>query len=229
MAKSNPRWGYTRIRGALSNLGHTVARSTIANILREHGIEPAPERGERTPWRTFLAAHWETVAATDFFTVEVATVRRLVTYYVLVVNDRRMLRLTRERSRRYALVVRGSVKLEPEAMLSSIRHFVSRSPAFAIARRVLGMYRRQKYERKIARFLRERTGRADRLPQGAVYEGTMRCNLHCGFCWVGDLLNLEGEWREELPPRRTSLRVPRQGRISDKPDGWRDLHAKGHF
>ena len=71
--------GYTRIRGALSNLGHTVARSTIANILREHGIEPAPERSERTPWRTFLAAHWETVAATDFFTVEVATIRRLVT------------------------------------------------------------------------------------------------------------------------------------------------------
>ena len=48
-------------------------------------MEPAPERGERTPWRTFLAAHWETVAATDFFTIEVATVRRLVTYYVLVV------------------------------------------------------------------------------------------------------------------------------------------------
>ena len=87
MAKSNPRWGYTRIRGALSNLGHTVARSTIANILREQGIQPAPERGERTPWRTFLTAHWETVAATDFFTVEVATVRRLVTYYVLVVIE----------------------------------------------------------------------------------------------------------------------------------------------
>ena len=70
------------------NLGHTVARSTIAaSILREHGIEPAPERGERTPWRTFLAAHWETVAATDFFTIEVATVRRLVTYYVLVVIE----------------------------------------------------------------------------------------------------------------------------------------------
>ena len=87
LAKENPRWGYTRIRGSLSNLGHTVARSTIANILREHGVEPAPVRGERTPWRTFLAAHWETVAATDFFTVEVATLRRLVTYYVLVVLE----------------------------------------------------------------------------------------------------------------------------------------------
>ena len=40
MATSNPKWGYTRIRDALSNLGHTIARSTIANILREHGIEP---------------------------------------------------------------------------------------------------------------------------------------------------------------------------------------------
>ena len=45
------------------------------------------ERGERTPWRTFLTAHWETVAATDFFTIEVATVRRLVTYCVLVVIE----------------------------------------------------------------------------------------------------------------------------------------------
>ena len=59
MAKSKPKWGYTCIRGALSNLGHTVARSTIANILREHGIEPRPERNERTPWRTFLTAHGE--------------------------------------------------------------------------------------------------------------------------------------------------------------------------
>ena len=80
LAKDNPRWGYTRIRGALSNLGHTVARSTIANVLREHGIEPAPERSDRTPWRTLLNAHRETVAATDFFTVEVVTFGRLVTY-----------------------------------------------------------------------------------------------------------------------------------------------------
>jgi len=79
LAKENPRWGYTRIRGALSNLGHTVARGTIASTLREHGIEPAPERGERTPWRTFLTAHREAVTATDFFTVEVATFGRLVT------------------------------------------------------------------------------------------------------------------------------------------------------
>jgi len=48
-----------------------VARTTINAILKGHGIEPAPERGTRTPWTTFLAAHWEVLAAADFFTVEV--------------------------------------------------------------------------------------------------------------------------------------------------------------
>jgi putative transposase len=75
MALENPSWGYTRILGALANLGHEVGRGTIANILREQGLEPAPERGKHTPWSTFLKAHWECVAATDFFTVEVCTLR----------------------------------------------------------------------------------------------------------------------------------------------------------
>jgi MoaA/NifB/PqqE/SkfB family radical SAM enzyme len=60
-------------------------------------------------------------------------------------------------------------------------------------------YRRQKYQRTIAEFLKAKDGRAGRLPQGLVYEATMRCNLKCEFCYVGDLLNIEGEWREELP------------------------------
>ena len=52
MAHDNPTWGYLRIKGALKNLGHTVARTTIANILARHGIEPAPER--KTTWKEFL-------------------------------------------------------------------------------------------------------------------------------------------------------------------------------
>ena len=59
-------------------------------------------------------------------------------------------------------------------------------------------YRRRRYERRVAKFVRDGSGRADRLPMGAVYEATMRCNLHCEFCYVGDLLNIEGEWRQEL-------------------------------
>ncbi len=89
MARENPGWGYTRIRGALANLGHIVARGTIANILREHGIAPAPERGKRIPWRSFLKGkpHWESFAATDFLTVEVSVLGSLVTYYVLIVIE----------------------------------------------------------------------------------------------------------------------------------------------
>jgi hypothetical protein len=85
MARENPTWGYRRIQGALKNLGHRVARSTIATILRTHGIGPVPERP--MSWRTFLAAHWGAIAAADFFTTEVWTVRGLVTYYTLFVIE----------------------------------------------------------------------------------------------------------------------------------------------
>lgn len=82
MATEN-RWGYLRIRGALANLGHIVARTTIANVLARHGIEPAPERS--STWKDFLKTHWEVLAATDFFTVEVWHPVGLVRYHVLFV------------------------------------------------------------------------------------------------------------------------------------------------
>jgi hypothetical protein len=85
MARENPSWGYTRLHGALRNLGLELGRSTIARILRRHGIEPAPRRGRTTSWRTFLAAHWDAIAAADFFSVEVVTTRGLVRYFILFV------------------------------------------------------------------------------------------------------------------------------------------------
>jgi hypothetical protein len=78
MATENPTWGYTRIRGGLKHLGHDVGRNTIKAILKDHGIERAPERGVKTSWKTFLTAHWEGLAAADFFTVEVLTLHGLV-------------------------------------------------------------------------------------------------------------------------------------------------------
>ena len=87
MAKENPTWGYTRIRGALANLGHAVGRNTIRRILADAGIEPAPERGQRTHWKTFLKAHLGAICATDFFTVEVLTLTGIVRYFVLFVID----------------------------------------------------------------------------------------------------------------------------------------------
>jgi len=72
-----------RIQGALQNLGRTIGRSTIARILKAHGIEPAPQRHKGMSWATFLKSHWEVLAATDFFTIEVMTLRGLVRYHVL--------------------------------------------------------------------------------------------------------------------------------------------------
>jgi putative transposase len=85
MANENPTWGYTRIRGGLEHLDRDVARSTIKAILKNHGIEPAPERRTKMPWKTFLAAHWDALAAAAFFTVDVLTMAGLVRYVVLFV------------------------------------------------------------------------------------------------------------------------------------------------
>jgi transposase InsO family protein len=87
MARENRTWGYTRIQGALRNLGHRVGRGTIANILKENGIEPAPGRYTKTTWREFLATHWEMMGAADFFTVEVWTVFGLVRYLIFFALD----------------------------------------------------------------------------------------------------------------------------------------------
>ena len=85
MAEENPSWGYTRIQGALKNIGHRVGRSTIARILKAHGLPPVPQRP--TSWQTFLRAHWGVIAGADFFTTEVWTWRGLVTYYTVFVID----------------------------------------------------------------------------------------------------------------------------------------------
>jgi transposase InsO family protein len=87
MAKENRAWGYWRIQGALANLGHDLARSTIASILKRHGIEPAPERSRRTTWKEFLNRHWDQIVATDFFTVEVWTCEGLTRFVVLFFID----------------------------------------------------------------------------------------------------------------------------------------------
>src|SRR5215469_6387875 len=59
MAPENRDWGYRRILGAMSNLGHNLGCGTVANILKKHGIEPAPERVRKTTWKELLQRHWE--------------------------------------------------------------------------------------------------------------------------------------------------------------------------
>ncbi len=87
MATENRGWGYTRIQGALANINHQVSRGTIATVLREHGLEPAPDRLKTTTWREFLKTHWEVLAAADFFTVDVWTGRGLTRFAVLLIIE----------------------------------------------------------------------------------------------------------------------------------------------
>jgi transposase InsO family protein len=83
MAQENRAWGYDRIVGALANLGHTISDQTVGNILKRHGLPPAPERKTTTTWKEFIRTHLDVLVATDFFTAEVWTLGGLVTYYVL--------------------------------------------------------------------------------------------------------------------------------------------------
>jgi putative transposase len=83
MAKENSDWGYDRIVGAMANLGYTLSDQTVGNILPRHAILPAPARKRTTTWADFIRTHMAVLAGTDFFSVEVLTLRGLVTYYVL--------------------------------------------------------------------------------------------------------------------------------------------------
>ncbi len=87
MARENPRWGYTRIRGALRNLDREIGRNTVKRVLLENGMQPAPVRRKGMSWETFLKSHWGAIAAADFFNVEVLTPVGLIRYFVLFVID----------------------------------------------------------------------------------------------------------------------------------------------
>lgn len=87
MAKENPTWGYDRIQGAVGNLGHPISNTTVANILKAHGIEPAPDRKRKSTWKSFLEAHWDVLASVDFTTIEVWTISGIVTCYLLFVME----------------------------------------------------------------------------------------------------------------------------------------------
>jgi hypothetical protein len=83
MANENSSWGYDRIVGALTNLGHRLSDQTVGNILRRHGLPPAPKRKQTVSWKDFIRSHRDVLVGMDFFTAEVLTLKGLMTYYVL--------------------------------------------------------------------------------------------------------------------------------------------------
>lgn len=87
MSEECRHFGCKKITGYLKYLGYRVSRSTVRRVLIEHGINPSPNRPEKTTWREFIKAHWESLAATGFFTVEIYTFKGLTRYMVLFVID----------------------------------------------------------------------------------------------------------------------------------------------
>jgi putative transposase len=83
LAQENRTWGYDRIVGAVRHVGYTISDQTVGNLLKRHGIPPAPARKRSTTWSEFIRTHIDVLVATDFFTAEVWTWCGLVTYYVL--------------------------------------------------------------------------------------------------------------------------------------------------
>ena len=67
LAKENRSWGYDRIVGALANLGYAVSDQTVGNILKRHGLAPAPERKKTTTWKEFIRTHLEPACGNGFF------------------------------------------------------------------------------------------------------------------------------------------------------------------
>ena len=141
MAEENPTWGYTRIQGALKNVGHRVGRSTIARILKAAGLPPQPER--RTSWQTFVRAHWGVTAGADFFTTEVWTWRGLVTYYSVFVVDLA--------SRRVQIV--GSTPYPDSLFMRQVARTLTATDGLLSAHRVLICDRDHKWSVDVRRML----------------------------------------------------------------------------
>ncbi len=144
LARENSRWGYSRIQGSLKDLGHRVGRTTVSRILKSEGIKPAPDRP--SSWKTFLKAHWGEVAATDFFTTEVWTLKGLVTYYTLFVVDLKTRRVQ----------IAGSTPHPGESFMAQVaRNLTDAGDGFLLPHRFLIIDRDSKFSDQFRRTPRD--------------------------------------------------------------------------
>ena len=128
MARDNPAWGYRRIHGELTGPGHKVAPSTVWQILKDAGIDPAPRRTGQT-WREFLAGQAKTILAADFFHVDTVFLRRLYVLFFIEHGTRRVHLACRARLLDLAWG-------QPSGLGSSLSDFLRRLPGRASSARL---------------------------------------------------------------------------------------------
>ena len=134
LARENPTWGYSRIQGAVRDLGHSVGRTTVSRILRKEGMKPALERP--SSWSTFIRATWGASAAADFFTTEVWTSRGLTTFHTLFVIDLATRRVE----------IAGTTRMPTEAFVLQVaRNLLDVADGFLLGHRVLILDRDAKF------------------------------------------------------------------------------------
>ena len=155
IARENPTWGYDRIQGALANLAHDVSDQTIGNILKQHGIEPTPDRKRQTTWKTFIKSHWDVLAAIDFTTIEVWTIGGLVTYYLLFVM---------EGATRRVHFAGCTVNPDEPWMKQIARNLTDPFDGFLLGKRYLIMDRDTKFSEAFRKCLKDEGIEAVRLP-----------------------------------------------------------------
>jgi transposase InsO family protein len=154
MASENS-WGYTRIKGALKNLGHEDGRNTIKRILKENGIDPAPERGKRMSWATFIKAHLGVIVGMDFFTVEAMTWLGLVRYHVLFAIDIAIRKIE---------ILGIAVNPGGPWMEQMVRNLVDAIDGFLLGKRYLLLNRDPLYTQAFRRILDQAGVKTVRLP-----------------------------------------------------------------
>jgi plasmid maintenance system antidote protein VapI len=94
--------------GAMANLGHKLSDQTVGNIFSRHDVPSAPKRKHTTNWKDFIHTHLDVLAGTDFFTVEVVTLKGLIAYYVVAENIESFLHRQQESGRVVPRFVEGS-------------------------------------------------------------------------------------------------------------------------